>query len=359
MQGCAKHTFVSMELSWSCFWLFLKSVSARPTAPAEIGAAAMTVFCGHIQERRPFEAVICRKRKVMSVFLGAVINGVALGMAYALIAVGYSLVFGILRLINFAHGSIYAFGAYMVYFFVSMNLGFLPSVILAVLLSGILAFLVDKITLEPLRKKDSDLISNLITTVGVSFVITNLLSMEALFGSQKRLFPSTNLFGSLRIGSLTIQSSQIVMFAAALVLMVIMTCVVNKTKIGLSMRAVEQNGKAARLVGVNVNRTISFTFFMGGASAAIAGALINGYYQSISPTMGTTIGLKAFAAAVVGGIGVLHGSVIGGLVIGVGECIAAQYLGSNVRDPMAFVILIAILVIRPNGLFGKKGITKV
>ncbi len=295
----------------------------------------------------------------MSAFVGSVINGIALGMAYALIAVGYSLVFGILRLINFAHGSIYAFGAYMVFLFVTLKLGFLPAIIVSVILSGLLAFLMDKVTLEPLRKKGSDTIAYLITTVGVSFVITNVLSLEAVFGSQRRLFPSTNLFGSIRIGNLTIQSSQIIMFVAALILMLIMTYVVNKTKMGLSMRAVEQNGRAARLVGVNVNRVISFTFFLGGASAAIAGALINGYYQSISPTMGTTIGLKAFAAAVVGGIGVLHGSVVGGLVVGVGECIAAQYLGSNVRDPMAFVILIIILIIKPNGLFGKKGITKV
>lgn len=295
----------------------------------------------------------------MSAFVGSVINGIALGMAYALIAVGYSLVFGILRLINFAHGSIYAFGAYMVFLFVTLKLGFLPAIIVSVILSGLLAFLMDKVTLEPLRKKGSDTIAYLITTVGVSFVITNVLSLEAVFGSQRRLFPSTNLFGSIRVGNLTIQSSQIIMFVAALILMLIMTYVVNKTKMGLSMRAVEQNGRAARLVGVNVNRVISFTFFLGGASAAIAGALINGYYQSISPTMGTTIGLKAFAAAVVGGIGVLHGSVVGGLVVGVGECIAAQYLGSNVRDPMAFVILIIILIIKPNGLFGKKGITKV
>ena len=295
----------------------------------------------------------------MSAFVGSVINGIALGMAYALIAVGYSLVFGILRLINFAHGSIYAFGAYMVFLFVTLKLGFLPAIIVSVILSGLLAFLMDKVTLEPLRKKGSDTIAYLITTVGVSFVITNVLSLEAVFGSQRRLFPSTNLFGSIRVGNLTIQSSQIIMFVAALILMLIMTYVVNKTKMGLSMRAVEQNGRAARLVGVNVNRVISFTFFLGGASAAIAGALINGYYQSISPTLGTTIGLKAFAAAVVGGIGVLHGSVVGGLVVGVGECIAAQYLGSNVRDPMAFVILIIILIIKPNGLFGKKGITKV
>lgn len=295
----------------------------------------------------------------MTTFLGAVINGLALGMAYALIAVGYSMVFGVLRLINFAHGSIYAFGAYMVYFFVSMGMGLLPAILAAVLLSGVLALLVDKITLEPLRKKNSQVISYLITTVGVSFIIQNVLSVEYVFGSEKKVFPSLNLFGSIQFGNITIQSSQLIMFVVAVILLCVLTFIVNKTKIGLSMRATEQNPRAAKLMGVNVNFVISFTFFLGGASAAIAGALIGGYYQVISPTMGSMIGLKAFAAAVVGGIGVLYGSVVGGLVVGVSECLAAQYIGSNVRDPMAFVILILILIIKPNGLFGKKGITKV
>lgn len=295
----------------------------------------------------------------MSTFLGTVVNGLALGMAYALIAVGYSLVFGILRLINFAHSAIYAFGAYMVYFFVSLQVGLLPAILIAILLSGLLALLVDKITLEPLRKKDSMLISNLITTVGVSFIIQNILSVEYVFGSEKKVFPSLNLFGSFQIGNVTIQSSQIIMFAVALILLLVLTLIVNRTKIGLAMRATEQNVRAAKLMGVNVNFVISFTFFLGGASAAIAGALIGGYYQVISPTMGSLIGLKAFSAAVVGGIGILYGSVVGGLVVGVGECLAAQYIGSNVRDPMAFVILIAILILKPNGLFGRKGITKV
>ena len=295
----------------------------------------------------------------MSAFIGAIVNGLVLGMAYALIAVGYSLVFGILRLINFAHGAIYAFGAYMVYFFVSLKFGLLPSIIIAVILSGILALLVDKITLEPLRKKGSQLISNLITTVGVSFIIQNILSVEYVFGSDKKVFPYLNLFPNIRFGNLTIQSSQIIMFVVAIILLLIMTFIVQKTKIGLAMRATEQNTKAARLMGVNVNFVISFTFFLGGASAAIAGALIGGYYQAISPTMGSLIALKAFAAAVVGGIGILYGSVVGGLVVGVSECLAAQFIGSNVRDPMAFVILILILIIKPNGLFGKKQITKV
>ena len=295
----------------------------------------------------------------MQTLIGTLINGLALGMAYALIAVGYSMVFGVLRLINFSHSAVYAFGAYMVYFFVSLNFGLLPAVIVAVVLSGLLALTIDKVALEPLRKKKSIPIATLITTIGMSFIIQNVLSIEYVFGSEKRSFPSMNLFGNSAIGNITIQSSQIIMLIVAVILLMILTFLVQKTKIGLAMRATEQNTKAANLMGINVNFVISFTFFIGGACAAIAGALIGGYYQVISPTMGSTIGLKAFAAAVVGGIGILHGSVVGGLVVGVAECLAAQYLGSNVRDPMAFVILILILIIKPTGLSGKKGVTKV
>lgn len=295
----------------------------------------------------------------MEVFIGALINGIALGMAYALIAVGYSMVFGILRLINFSHASVYAFGAYMVYFFVSLRFGLLPATLLAIILSGLLAVIIDKLALKPLRTKGSVPIASLITTIGVSFIIQNVLSMDFVFTSEKKGFPSLNLFANVQFGNITIQSSQIVMFLVALLLLALLTFIVQKTKMGLAMRATEQNQKAAQLMGVNVNYVISFAFFLGGASAAIAGALIGGYYQIISPTMGSIIGLKAFSAAVVGGIGILYGSVVGGLVVGIAETVAAQYLGSNVRDPMAFVILIVILILKPNGLFGKKGISKV
>lgn len=295
----------------------------------------------------------------MQTLLGALLNGLALGMAYALIAVGYSMVFGVLRLINFSHGSVYAFGAYMVYFFVSLKVGLFPAILIAIALSGLLALTIDKVALEPLRKKKSIPIATLITTVGMSFIIQNVLSIDYIFGSEKHGFPSLNLFGSILIGNITIQSSQIIMLVVAVILLLVLTFIVQRTKIGLAMRAVEQNSKAASLMGINVNFVISFTFFIGGACAAIAGALIAGYYGIISPSMGSTIGLKAFAAAVLGGIGILHGAVVGGLVVGIAECLAAQYLGSNVRDPMAFVILILILIIRPTGFFGKKGITKV
>ena len=295
----------------------------------------------------------------METLFGTLINGLALGMAYALIAVGYSMVFGILRLINFSHASVYTFGAYMVFLFVSLNFGLLPAILIAILFSGLLAVLIDKVALEPLRKKGSVPIASLITTIGVSFIIQNVLSMEQVFTSEKKGFPSLNLFGSIQFGNITIQSSQVIMFVVALLLLGLLTFIVQKTRLGLAMRATEQNPRAASLMGINVNFVISFAFFLGGSSAAIAGSLIGGYYQIISPTMGAIIGLKAFSAAVVGGIGILYGSVVGGLLVGIAETAAAQYLGSNVRDPMAFVILIVILIIKPNGLFGKKGISKV
>lgn len=284
-------------------------------------------------------------------------NGLALGMAYALIAVGYSLVFGILRLINFSHGSIYAFGAHMALLFVGMNFGILPAIALSILFTGLLGVVIDKTALEPLRKKNSIPIASLITTIGVSNIIQNLLMI--FFGSEKKAFPAFFDFGMISLGSVQINSTQIIMCLVSLILLVFLTVIINKTKIGLAMRATEQNAKAASLMGINVNFVISFTFFLGGASAAIAGALISGYYQIVYPTMGFMVGLKAFAAAVLGGIGVLYGSVVGGLVVGVSESFAATFLGSTYRDSLAFIILIIVLIVKPTGLFGKKGITKV
>lgn len=286
-----------------------------------------------------------------------IFNGLTLGMAYALIAVGYSLVFGILRLVNFSHGSIYAFGAHAALLFVGMKLGIIPAILLSLILTGVLGILIDKAALEPLRKKKSIPIASLITTIGISNIIQNMLT--ATFGSQKKAFPALFDFGVISIGKLQISWTQICMCIVSLMLMLALVILVHKTKIGLAMRACEQNPKAASMMGINVNFIISFTFFLGGVSAAIAGALISGYYQIVYPNMGYMAGLKAFAAAVLGGIGSLPGALIGGLLVGVSESMAATFLGSTYRDCMAFVILIIVLIVRPNGLFGKKGITKV
>jgi len=285
------------------------------------------------------------------------INGLAIGMAYALIAVGFSLVFGILRLVNFAHGAVYAFGAQIALVFIGMQVGVAPAILIAMVIAGLLGVLIDKTALQPLRKKKSMPIANLITTIGIAHILTNLMTIW--FGSQTRGFPALFDFGMVEVAGVRINSAQLMMCLVALILMSVLTIIIHKSKIGLAIRATEQNTKAASLMGININLVISFTFFLAGASAAIAGGLIASHYRIVYPAMGFNAGLKAFSAAVLGGIGSLPGSIIGGLIVGVSESMAAAFLGSAYRDSVAFVILILVLIIRPTGLFGKKAIMKV
>ena len=246
-----------------------------------------------------------------------IFNGVTLGMSYALIAVGYSLVFGILRLVNFSHGSVYAFGTTITLYLISFNFGVMPAIIAGIILTGLLNILIDKAAMEPLRKQGAASITSLITTIGISNIITNLLIVS--FGSQRRQFPSLFPDKTMSILGVDIQYTQIGMLLISLVLMVILVLLVNKTKIGLAMRASQQNMKAAKLMGINVNFVVSFTFLIGGISAAIAGVLVSSYYGIAYPNMGYVSGLKAFAAAVLGGIGSLPGSIIGGVLVGISE----------------------------------------
>jgi len=293
----------------------------------------------------------------MAIFIQQLANGLALGLVYSMVAVGFSLVFGILRLINFSHSAVYAFGAYIAFFLVSINLGPILSIIAAAVISGILGMSIDKFALEPLRKKRSIPIAALVTTLGISNIIQNLL--VARFGSQRRPFPDFFNLGTITLGEIRLSSREFVMFGVCVVLLTALLTVIHRTKIGLAMRATAQNTKAAVLMGINVNSIIALTFFMGGASAAIAGGMVSGYYQVLFPGMGFTIGLKAFAASVLGGIGSLPGALVGGLIVGLVENIAALYLGSHFRDVMAFIILIVVLIFRPAGLLGKKEIVKV
>ncbi len=287
-----------------------------------------------------------------------IFNGLTLGMVYALIAVGYSLVFGILRLVYFAHGSVYAFGAYITLVFIAgMGLGVVPAIALSIIATGVLSYFIDYFSLKPLRDKKSKPIASLITTIGISYIIQNMIMI--VFGSESKFFPKLWDFGVVEIGNMKLQSAQILIIIVSFVLLAGLTFLIKKTKIGLAMRGTEQNANAAYLMGINVNRVISFTFFLGGASAAVAGALISGYYQIVYPLMGFMAGLKAFSAAVLGGIGILHGAVVGGLIIGVSESITAAYFSGGFRDAVAFILLIAVLIIKPTGLFGKKNITKV
>jgi len=286
-----------------------------------------------------------------------IVNGISLGMGYALLAVGYSMVFGILRLVDFSIGGVYAFGAVISLVFVSANFGIGPAILLSIVLTGLLEVIDNKFCLEPLRKKDSPPISSLITTIGISNIITNLLIV--FVGSEKRSFPKIFNFSPITIGTTVITGKQIGMLVVSIAMMLILMFIVFKTKIGLAMRATEQNAKAANMNGINVNFIINITFLITGICASIAGSLIASYYSVVYPGMGNMTSLKAFAAAVLGGIGVLPGSIIGGMVVGVSESLAATFFGSSYRDSVAFIILIVVLIIRPNGILGKKGIMKV
>lgn len=286
------------------------------------------------------------------------LDGLTLGMIYALIAVGYSLIFGILRLVNFSHGAVYAFGAHIAMIVaVAAKLGVVAGLIISIIVTGIVNVAIDRLSLRALRAKKAKGISALITTIGVSYIIQNFLMI--VFGSETKWFPKLFDYGMIRVGNFSVNSTQVCIFFISLILLGLLSFVIHRTKIGLAMRATEQNQKAAHLMGINVNQVIAFTFFLGGASASIAGTLISGYYQMVYPNMGFIAGLKAFSAAVLGGIGVLYGSVIGGLIVGISESFAASYLGGGYRDAVAFLILILVLIIRPNGLFGKKIVTKV
>ena len=289
--------------------------------------------------------------------LQQLLNGMALGMAYALIAVGYTLVFGILRLVNFSHGAVYAFGAHMVIFFIGLNFGLIPAVVFGILLSGLLGIIIDKVALSPLRKKKSPNISALITTIGVSYIIQNLLVIG--FGSGRKSFPRLMETRSILIGGAQITNIQLLMLVVSVVLFISLTIMVKYSKIGLAMRAVEQHETNAALMGVPTNFIITFTFFLGGLTAAIASVLIGSHYEIVYPTMGMMIGLKAFSAAVLGGIGVFYGAIVGGLLIGLTEALAATWFGAEYRDSVAFIVLILVLILRPMGLFGKKGLNKV
>lgn len=289
--------------------------------------------------------------------LEQVLNGIMLGMVYALIAVGYSLVFGILKLLNMAHGAIYAFGAHMAFFIVSVHFGLVPAFIFAILTTGILAVLMDRVILAPLRAKNAPNITCLISVMGVSYIIQN--AMMILFDSTKKTFPKLFDFGNVVFLGVTLTSTQIAMFLIALAFLVLLTFIVNYTKVGLAMRAARENAKAANMMGIDVRSIVTFTFFISGMSAAVAGVLVSGYYQMVYSTMGTEAGLKGFSAAVLGGIGALHGSVIGGVIIGVAEALAVTYLGGSFRSATAYIVLFLVLLIRPSGLFGKDNIVKV
>ena len=288
-------------------------------------------------------------------FLQQVINGIAIGSTYALVAIGYSLVFGVLKIINFANGSLYMAGAYitlLVYGALKRNI--IISIVASLLLVGIMAYSVDVIGLRKLRKDNAPKMSGLITTLGIATVIDNVI--QIFIGTETKAFPNFLNFGKLKVGSLVINSTQVLIFAICVVIMLAFSLLVYKTKFGKAMQAVSQNIVAAKLIDTKF--VISATFIMSGVLASLAGSLVGTYYGAIDTTLGASVGMKTFSAAVLGGVGSLPGAMIGGLIVGLAEALGASYISSGYRDAIAFVILIMVLLIKPTGILGKTTIEK-
>ena len=280
--------------------------------------------------------------------LQQLVNGLILGSVYALLALGYTMVYGIIKLINFAHGDIYMVGAFMGYFLLnSLKVNFFVALLLAMVGTAILGVVIEYLAYRPLRH--STRIAALITAIGVSFLLE--YGMVFFVGANTRSFPQVIKTVRYNFGPISISNIQLMILGVSVFLMVALQFIIQKTKMGKAMRAVSVDSDAAQLMGINVNRTISFTFALG--SALAGGVLIGLYYNSIEPLMGMTPGIKAFVAAVLGGIGIIPGAALGGFVIGLLETFATAIGLSDFRDAIVYAILIVILLIRPAGILGK------
>lgn len=289
-------------------------------------------------------------------FLQQLINGLALGSVYALLALGYTMVYGIIQLINFAHGEIYMIGAFAGFYSAStLKLPLIPTLLVAMVAAALAGVIIEKIAYKPLR--NSPRITLLITAIGVSLFLQN--AMRILVGMNPKPFPDLINAGTINLGPIQIEVKTILMFAVSACLVLLLQFIVYKTKIGKAMRASSQDMEAASLMGINVDNTISITFAIGSALAGIAGVLVAISYPSITPYMGVMPGLKAFVAAVLGGIGSIPGALIGGIAIGLLETLSKAYISTNFSDAIVFSILIIILLIKPAGLLGKKTNVKV
>ena len=296
----------------------------------------------------------------MTELLQQLINGLALGAIYALIALGYTMVYGVLRFINFAHSDVFMVGAFSGYFLAKLLpagsvLSGLAVLLGAMAICALLGVTIERLAYRPLRGRST--LTVLITAIGVSLLLQNL--GQRIFGPNPRSFPPLFPLHQFNLGGIVVSSAQIMVFGVAIVLLFTLRHIVLHTRTGTAMRALSFNPVAASLVGVNNDRVISFTFALGSAMAAAGGILYASNYPSIDPLMGTLPGMKAFVAAVLGGIGNIAGAAIGGLVLGLVETGVVGFGGSTYRDAVAFAVLILILLLRPNGLLGKRQAEKV
>ena len=286
-------------------------------------------------------------------FLSYLINGISLGSIYAIIALGYTMVYGIARMLNFAHGDIIMVGGFAIFTIVStMGLPPLLGILVAVAVCTVLGVTIERVAYRPLRGASS--LAVLITAIGVSYLLQNIALL--IFGSNARQFTSVVTLPNLKLadGALTISSVTIVTIVSCILIMIGLTSFINKTKVGQAMLAVSEDNGAATLMGIDVNLTIAITFAIGSALAAVAGALLCSTYPSLTPYTGSMPGIKAFVAAVFGGIGSIPGALIGGVLLGVIENLSKAYISSQLSDTIVFSVLILVLLIRPTGILGRK-----
>jgi branched-chain amino acid transport system permease protein len=292
----------------------------------------------------------------MTTFLQQLVNGLSLGSIYALIALGYTMVYGVLRLINFAHGDVYMVGAYVGYYLSRKLQGSEPSIVSALLVMlgsmiacAFLGILIERLAYRPVRREAR--LTLLITAIGVSLFIENVAQL--VFGPDPKFFPSLAPRADFIVAGVRLTSEQITVIVVSFLLMLLLRFFIMKTRTGKAMRAVSFSLDAARLMGISTDWIISVTFALGSALAAAAGVLIGMQIPKIDPLMGIMYGLKAFVAAVLGGIGSIPGAVLGGLLIGTSEVMVVGYLSSTYREAIAFAILILVLILRPQGLLGR------
>ena len=286
-------------------------------------------------------------------FLSYLINGISLGSVYAIIALGYTMVYGIAKMLNFAHGDVIMVGCYIVFMTMSgQGGGAIPAVVLSIIVCTLLGIVIEKIAYKPLRKATP--LAVLITAIGVSYFLENAALL--IFGADTRSFTNVVTLPALKLagGALTISSTTIVTFLACVVIMAALMLFIKKTKAGQAMLAVSEDKDAAQLMGVNVNATISLTFAIGSGLAAVAGVLFCSAYPTLTPYTGAMPGIKAFTAAVFGGIGSIPGALIGGILLGVIEILGRAYISSQLSDAIVFAVLIIVLLVKPSGILGKQ-----
>jgi branched-chain amino acid transport system permease protein len=291
-----------------------------------------------------------------SLFLQQLVNGITLGGVYALIAVGYTMVYGVIQLINFAHGEIYMLGGFLAYTLVAvLGMPFFPAFILTLLICALLGVILDFVAYRPLRKAPR--LAALITAIGMSIFLQNMAML--IWGSQIKSYPRDILpaffsEAAITFGEVSLSWLQLFILCITLSSMIILHLTIHKTRIGMAMRAISQDKTASALMGIGVNRVISFTFAIGSAMGGMAGILVGLYYNAIFPTMGYVAGIKAFAAAVLGGIGSVPGAMLGGGVLGIAEVMGAGYISSEYRDGISYAVMIAVILFKPSGLIGKQ-----